>query len=225
MIIIIIIFFINNMNNNDINTFINTLNECYKLYIDYGSRSSKKVDYFHLYIKNQVDIYINENNKSNVYKTKLEQYVNSYNSTGKKKCDIVIYKYNEPYIIFPCKIIMSNYKQNKNNSWENLTGELLHLKWSNPGIHIIPINIFMDKTPYLNKSGIITKFENITNNDINHYEILKKNNIVYDNVNYIIEVDHLNQINEKFKQVPIIKGFNINTCFKNFSSLLSKLII
>ncbi len=209
----------------ELSSFLTSLNECYKLYIEHGSRSSKKVDYFHLYIKTQIDLFINQNNKNDVYKSKLEQYVKSYNSTGKKKCDIVIYKENEPYIIFPCKIIMSNYKQNKNNSWENLTGELFHLKWSNNNIHIIPINIFMDKTPYLNKNGIITKFENITTEDINHYEILKKNNLVYDNINYIINVEHLSNINEKFIKNPIINGFHINTAFKSLSVLLSKLII
>jgi len=41
---------------------------------------------------------------------------------------------------------MSNYKQNKNNGWENLTGELVHIKWSSPDVHIIPINIYMNKT-------------------------------------------------------------------------------
>lgn len=64
------------------------------------------------------------------------------NSSGYKKCDIVILKNNKPYIIFPVKIIKSNYKQNKNNSWENLTGEIMQLLWANPNIKIIPINIF-----------------------------------------------------------------------------------
>ena len=54
---------------------------------------------------------------------------------------------------------MTNYKQNKNNSWENLTGELSQLKWANPDLHLIPINIIFNQTPYLKSGGIIGKFD------------------------------------------------------------------
>ena len=133
------------------------------LFFTHGSRSSKKVDYFHNSIKEILEkIFIKPE-----YEIKLEENISSLNSSGKKKCDIVVFKNKIPYIVFPVKLIMTNYKQNQNNSWENLTGECCQLKWANPTLHIIPLNIFMKQTPYLNNKRLITKFESIEFKEIN----------------------------------------------------------
>ena len=200
--------------------FKEVLSEVYGLYIKYGSRSNKNVMFFHNYIK----ILLLEIFKEPDYKVLLEHDIKSYNSSGKKKCDIVVTKLGEPYIIFPVKIIKSNYKQNKNNGWENLTGELLHLKWSNDNLHIIPINIFMNKTPYLNNKSIIETFENITINDIKNYNILNEKKITFDIINYIILVEHNNKIGEKFDKNPTILGFNENTHFRNLLEIVKDLM-
>lgn len=190
--------------------------QSYKLYIEFGARSNKKIDYFHNYIKTELEkIYEN---------VEMEKNIKSFNSSTRKKCDIVVYKNDMPYIVFPIKMIMSNYKQNKNNSWENLTGELMHLKWSNPNIHIIPINIFMNTTPYLQKNSVISKFEKITYDDIYQYDKLKTENIAYDIINYIIDVQHNNKIGEKFSKSPDIIGFNEKTPFRSFETILQNIM-
>lgn len=199
---------------------IREMGNVYNLYIKYGSRSNKNVNYFHNFIKNELEkIFIKP-----LYEIKLEFEVKSSNSLGKKKCDIVVLKNNEPFIIFPVKIIKSNYKQNKNNGWENLTGELQHLKWSNDDINIIPINIFMNKTPYLNDKKIITKFENITIDDINIYNILIEKNIAYDLINYILIVNHNNIIDEEFDKPPIIIDIDSTTPFRNLNDIVKDLL-
>lgn len=199
---------------------IREMGNVYDLYIKYGSRSNKNVNYFHNFIKNELEkIFIKP-----LYEIKLEFEVKSSNSLGKKKCDIVVLKNNEPFIIFPVKIIKSNYKQNKNNGWENLTGELQHLKWSNDDIYIIPINIFMNKTPYLNDKKIITKFENITIDDINIYNILIEKNIAYDLINYILIVNHNNIIDEEFDKPPIIIDIDSTTPFRNLNDIVKDLL-
>jgi hypothetical protein len=109
------------------------INEVYYLYLKYGARSSKKVDYFHKKIVFLLEKYFKN---CDGYSIETEYNVKSYNSSGKKRCDIVILKNNKPYVIFPTKMVMTNYKQNKNNSWENLTGELSHIKWYNKNIYI-----------------------------------------------------------------------------------------
>ena len=152
----------------------------------------------------------------------LEYNIISCNSSGTKKCDIVILKNNKPYIIFPIKIIMTNYKQNKNNSWENLTGELMHIKWVNPDIHIIPINILMDKTPYLKNNKKIKKFENVITRDIENYNQLINYNICYDIINYIVKVEHINEENEYFDKIQPIKKYI--TPYKSFNSIISELL-
>lgn len=199
--------------------FIQIINETYEIYFKNGSRSSKKVDYFHSSIKELLEQYFTFENG---YDVKLEYNIKSCNSSNKKKCDIVVFKNNIPYLIFPVKIIMSNYKQNKNNSWENLTGELMHIKWCNPNIYIIPINILMDKTPYLKKNKEIKKFENVTTNDIENYNHLIKHNICYDIINYIVKVDHIKKENECFDKIQPIK--TLITPYRSFNSIIHKLL-
>ena len=197
------------------------LNKTYNIYLQHGSRSSKKVDYFHSKISNYLyEILPKEKN----YDIKVELNVPSSNSTHKKKCDIVITKNEKPYIIFPIKIVMSNYKQNRNNYWENLTGEITHIKWSNENINIIPINIFMSKIPYLKSNREIKKFESITIEDINNYNKLIEHKLCYDVINYIVEIDHINKIGDIFDKIPIITKFNDNTKYRKFESILGNLL-
>lgn len=201
--------------------FIDIVNETYRLYITHGARSNANVNYFHNYIKDELIKIINNNPK---YSVKLECAVKSTNSANKKMCDIVVLKDNIPYIIFPVKIIKSNYKQNKNNFWENLTGELQHLIWANEDIHIIPINIFMNKTPYLKSNKKIAKFENITIDEISIYNTLNTKGITYDIMNYIMMVEHDNGLNDNFDKPPNVVGFDSNTPFRPLFDIVNKLI-
>ena len=246
--------------------FLHNMYTVYDLYIKHGSKSSKNVDYFHNYIKTELkQIFTDE-----MYQVKLEYNVDAVNSTGKKKCDIVVFKRNAPnttnttkkntancnkienkhktkvlhqsikatntikesqvldyypYIIFPVKIIKSNYKQNKNNGWENLTGELSHIMWANPNVNIIPINIFMSDTPYLNSAGKITKFERITYTDIATYNILKERNIAYDMMNYIFDVEHFCKVGSKYTKTPNLLRFNSETPFRSLRDIVGELCI
>jgi hypothetical protein len=199
--------------------FINKIYNTYKLYIKYGARSSKKVDYFHGVLKTELEKLFH----SDIYNVVLEYDVPSCNSSGKKKCDVVVIRSGEPYIVFPVKIIMTNYKQNKNNSWENLTGELLHLKWKNPNLHIIPINIFMNNTPYLKSNKKICRFEKIKFTDIQNYIMLLEKNICFDIINYIIDVTHVCNIDDEFNMLPQINGFTKETPFRSFGQILCDL--
>lgn len=202
--------------------FITNLYETYKLYMENGSRSSKKVDYFHNFIKTKLENVFSDSGK---YSIVLEKNIPSITASGFKKCDVVVYKETKPYIVFPVKLVMTNYKQNKNNSWENLTGEVLHLKLANPMLNIVPINIYMDKTPYLKSNKIISKFENITYDDIKHYDILKSQNFVYDYINYIINIEHDEVIiGEEFSKLPKLLYFNKSTPYRTFQDILHKLL-
>jgi len=202
--------------------FIQIINETYEKYFKYGPRSSKKVDYFHSSIKDILERYFT---REKGFVTRLEYNIDSCNSSGKKKCDIVVLKNNIPYIIFPVKIIMTNYKQNKNNAWENLTGELMHIKWANANLHIVPINILMNRTPYLTiKKQIkqIDHFETVKTSDIANYNELIKRGICYDVINYIVEVEHIKNEGECFDSIHPIKKFI--TPYRSFRSILCKLL-
>ncbi len=200
--------------------FMEVMKNVYDIYIEHGARSNKNVNYFHNYIKSELEkIFIQPD-----YSVVLEYDVASTNSSKKKRCDIVVLKMNTPYIIFPVKIIKTNYKQNKNNAWENLTGELQHLRWANENIIIIPINILMNKTPYLDKSGKISKFENITMEDIEVYKMLTTKHITFDMINYILIVEHVNTINEPFDKTPRILDIDSNTPFRTLFDIVKDLV-
>ena len=213
--------------------FIDTLVNCVDLYFTHGARSSKKVDEFHRYIANSITEFIKLKNLEDIYHVKLEQKIAAVNSTGYKKCDIVVFKQNKPFIIMPVKLVMTNYKQNDNNYWETLTGELHHIKWAHEDnkenkdfpLNLIPINIYLSKTPYLDKSQKIKKFEVITNNDIKQMNILIKKGLTHDIINYILDVDHKDNIGDKYAQRPNIVGFNEETPYRELSDILSNLMV
>jgi hypothetical protein len=200
--------------------FMEVMKNIYDIYIEHGARSNKNVNYFHNYIKSELEkIFIQPD-----YSVVLEYDVASTNSSKKKRCDIVVLKMSSPYIIFPVKIIKTNYKQNKNNAWENLTGELQHLRWANENIIIIPINILMNKTPYLDKSGKISKFENITIEDIEIYKMLTTKHITFDMINYILIVEHVNTINEPFDKTPRILDIDSDTPYRTLFDIVKDLV-
>ena len=105
---------------------ISILKDTFAKYLCSGARSNQKTLVLHTGLKNLIQAQLPG------YRVEIEKHGKSKNSSGRKSCDIVAYKDEEPSIIFPVKNIMTNYNQNKNNSWENLTGECVHLKRANP---------------------------------------------------------------------------------------------
>lgn len=201
--------------------FLEKIRDIFKIYLKYGERSSKKTDELHNFIKNELEKILVGTN----YTIKIEQRVKSKNSSGFKNCDVVVYENKNVFAVFPVKFVMSNYKQNKNNYWESLTGEICHLKWANPDLHIIPVNILFGAIPYKKRGGIIDKFENIKYKDsLKITEILKERKLVLDIVNYIVDVEHICKEGEKYDKCPKIISFNEETPYKSFSDIFSKII-
>jgi hypothetical protein len=188
--------------------------------MEHGARSTKKVDHFHGCIRNIILQLIHGKPE---YDVKLEHPVPSTNSSGSKRCDIVVLKNNIPFIVFPVKIISSSYMKNQNNYWESLTGELTHLMWENENLNIIPINIFMNKTPLISGNKI-KGFETITFDDIKTYNTLITKKIAYDVMNYIMVVEHQNNIGDNYDKIPNIIGFDVNTPFRELSVILEHLL-
>ena len=190
------------------NRFLEIIKVTYDLYLKHGARSSKKVIYFHKELKELISSVF----EGEEYNVEIEKKVNSYNTSKYKVCDVVVFKKKQIYCIFPVKVIMSNFKQNRNNSWENLTGEITH---------IIPINIFMDRTPYLYKNKTVKKTEKITSKDIQIYKVLSDKKLCFDVINYIIRVEYILE-EQKIKNIKPL-GFDEYTKYKTFEMILSRL--
>ena len=80
----------------------------------------------------------------------------------------------------------------------------------------------MNKTPYLKKDGKIKRFEDVKKDDIQQYNELVNHHLCHDIINYIVEVKHSNNLNDKFNEIlPIIK---FNTPYRTFASILKNLL-
>ena len=207
--------------------FLNNINLIFNKYVEHGPTSKHKVDCLHNCLRDSLSRSLNKLHlrSTHYYSIKLECNVPSLNYSMKKKCDIVMCKDTQIIAIFPVKFIMSNYSQNRNNALENLTCELVHLKWANTDVHLIPINIIFNKIPYLLKNRKIKNFENITlENSFNHMDILKQKTIVTDMLNYIIDVDQLCEPGDEYTICPKLIDFNTSTPYRDLEEILCQVI-
>ncbi len=86
---------------------------------------------------------------------------------------------------------------------------------------IIPINILFNKIPYLQNNSKIKKFEVINYyNSFSIYNTLIEKNIIFDNINYIFDVEHICNINDKYNKAPKIINYNKRTPFKSLNTIL-----
>lgn len=199
----------------------NLFTDIWKSYSIFGCRSSKKTDIVHNFICNELINLINKKNKGDIYSVKTEINILSLNSSGFKKCDIVVFKNKIPFIVIPVKIIMTNFKQNKNNYYECLTGEISHLKWANSNLNIVPINIYFNKIPYLDKNRNIIRYEKINNKDINSIINLLNAGLIVEYITIMYNVKYIDTVNNKFINIPLFLTFEI---FKRLSQVFDKLI-
>lgn len=181
------------------------LNECMRLYFENGPRSSKKTDHLNNMIIDYLSVYFSNLHNIDDYSLITEHNLQCANFSEQKKCDIVVCYKNAPYIVFPLKFVMTSYLKNRNNYFENITGEVYLLKQSNPDLKIVPINFILDKIPNLTNDKKIKNFELITHeNSFNVYSTLIKSGIIYDIYNVVIKTEHSCQIGDKYDQPPLI---------------------
>ena len=84
-----------------------------------------------------------------------------------KNVDITILKKMKAIAGVAVKFVMSNYRQNSNNYFENMLGETANLRANR--VPYFQVFIIPDKIPYYDKDGIITRWETITENNIQKY--------------------------------------------------------
>jgi hypothetical protein len=207
---------------NDETSFLHMLAECVGEYHRHGPRSSKKVDMLHRYLKEWLQRSCEKRCGSlHEYTFELEKGLPSCNASQEKRCDIVVSRQGKPFVVFPVKFTMSNYYQNKNNNWEVLTGECTHLKHhpSNQGLRIVPVNIIFNQVPYLDEKKIIKKWEEITYaKSFQIMENLKKWGLVFDAMNYIVDVQHMSAVGEPYHHIPRMIAFNHETPYRTHDS-------
>lgn len=91
-----------------------------------------------------------------------------------KKIDILISREGVDIAGIGVKFVMNNYSQNSNNYFENMLGETANIRAKDK--EYFQILILPDEMPYYDKDGEITKWERITDHNIDKYVILSKDN-------------------------------------------------
>jgi len=144
--------------------FYNKIKEAYIQYLQYGSRSIKKIAPIHQWIGETYQKLLgNEYQVDYSNKEKLKINGRYY----PKEVDIKIQKSQKNIFVISFKFITSNYKQNVNNFFENLLGECANIRTKNIGFgHIL---VLRNKIPYSDKEGNIKKWEIPNDKDLGKY--------------------------------------------------------
>ena len=142
------------------NQFLDTLSNSFKVFLETGSRSNKKLKVLHAAIAKDIKerlgsmYYIHSLDESGGREAKIQgRYIN-------KNVDITISEDKEAKKSIAgigVKFVMQNYNQNSNNYFENMLGETVNIRAKN--IPYFQIFIVPDKLPYYTKGGVIKKME------------------------------------------------------------------
>jgi len=166
------------MNNSQ---FLDILKNSFLKYLEKGPRSTEKLKILHGAIAEDLFEKLNGNNETD------DNY--SVCSLGFDKCkeikisgryvdksvDIAVNKNDIPVAGIAIKYIMSNYKQNSNNYFENMLGETANIRSNR--IPYFQILIIPDKMPYFKKDGEIGKWEQIDQKNLKKYMALATDDI------------------------------------------------
>lgn len=148
--------------------FIKIVKGSFATYLDVGnSRSPAKLKTLHGHIANDLIERLGDgfSVKSKGYGDDKEGRING--RYYPKNVDITIYYRGKPVAGYAVKFVMRNYSQNSNNYFENMLGETANLR-SN-AIPYFQIFIIFDKVPYYKKSGEFSKYQMISEHNLDKY--------------------------------------------------------
>ncbi len=204
--------------------FLTVLKRSFITYLQTGAQSNKKLEVLHGAIAEDLNQRLNNKNYtifSLGYESGKEKKI-----TGRyvdKTVDITIAEKNKPVAGIAVKYIMSNYKQNSNNYFENMLGETANLRSAQ--IPYFQIFIIPDSIPYFKKEGEIAKPEKISEHDIKKYMALSHDNpyeFLHTPLKTLVFIVHIKSDgeNHSFADKEEYKNFYLSHPFEiNLSSL------
>lgn len=160
------------------NEFLTALNFSYECYLE-SPRSTKKTTPIHSFIAEAIqfklgDSFVVISQGHNLSKEGTEE-INIQGRYYNKNVDISVIKDGVTLGSIGVKFINSNFSQNSNNYFENMMGETANLRINNhPYSHLIILPGYL---PYYNNNKICTKIEEVTDNNLEKYVKLNRENI------------------------------------------------
>jgi hypothetical protein len=161
--------------------FLDVLKASFLKYLETGARSNKKLKILHGGISRDLSEKLEAANDSEAlysiaslgFGDGKERKING--RYVDKNIDITISKNGNPVAGIAVKYVMSNYKQNSNNYFEGMLGETANIRCKR--IPYFQIFVIPDKIPYFDKSGDITNWECIDEQNLKKYIMLSNDNI------------------------------------------------
>lgn len=158
------------MNNSQ---FLQVLKESFKTYLETNPRSNKKLKILHGEIAKDFAERLGAGYKISALGYKKGKEASIDGRYIDKAVDITISQENTPIAGIAVKYVMSNYKQNSNNYFENMLGETANIRSAK--IPYFQIFIVPDTLPYFKKDGNIKKaWEKIEEKSLKKYIKLSK---------------------------------------------------
>jgi len=152
--------------------FLTKIRESFTKFLETHPRSNKKLIILHGAIASDI-----KNKLGRGYEVKSLGVGDSREGkmTGRymeKTVDILISKNENDIAGIGVKFVMNNYSQNSNNYFENMLGETANIRANDRDY--FQVLILPEEMPYYNKKGKITKWEKITDHNIDKYAVLSK---------------------------------------------------
>jgi len=155
--------------------YLEAIKKSFLVSLNTGPRSNEKLKVLHGFIAKDL-----QNKLGKDYTIKSLGYGTGKESKIKgrymdKNVDITIEKNGKAIAGIAVKFVMSNYSQNSNNYFENMLGETANIRANR--VPYFQIFIVPDTLPYYKKNGDISKWENITQNNVQKYIKISEDNI------------------------------------------------
>ncbi len=204
--------------------FLTVLKKSFITYLQTGARSNKKLEVLHGAISQDLNERLNDK-KYSVHslgfgKGKEHKINGRYVD---KTVDITIEENKKPIAGIAVKYVMSNYKQNSNNYFENMLGETANMRSAQ--IPYFQIFVIPDSIPYFQKGGEISKPEKINEHNLKKYIVLSKDNVadfLHTPVKTLVFIVHIqnNDESHKFVDRKEYEEFYLNNDFDMTESKL-----
>ncbi len=129
-----------------------------------------------------------------------------------KAVDITVKKGNRAVAGLSIKFVMQNYSQNSNNYFENMLGETANIRSGN--CPYFQIFIILDKLPYYQRSGQLSRWETFTDHNAEKYVILSRDNadVYYHTPNktliYIVHIPDNNDLSNSREYMDYYRVLN-----------------
>lgn len=155
--------------------FLEVIRTSFETYLNVGtSRSTAKLKSLHGHIAEDLQEKLGRNYTimAQGYGNDKEDFIDG--RYYQKNVDITVKYKNKSVAGYAVKFVMRNYSQNSNNYFENMLGETANIRSND--IPYFQIFIIFDKVPYYKRGGEFSRFENISEHNLDKYIKLSSDN-------------------------------------------------